>query len=268
MSLSRITVVSLFFSAALVACGEGRQEVRGEEAQVSSMESQSLTKGEMIIDEAIRTSGGEKYEEGKVEFTFRKKKYSYERSGSEFSYTRLMEDELGKVMVKDHLSNQGFQRTIDGQLQSLPDSLIDRYSNAVNSVFYFALLPYGLNDAAVNKKYIGETTIKGAPYHKVFISFNEEGGGEDFEDTFIYWIHTENKTVDYLAYKYHVNEGGIRFREAFNIRTVGGLRFVDYNNYKPLGDYRSIDLATTDKLFEEGKLKLLSKIILEDITVQ
>ena len=98
------------------------------------------------------------------------------------------------------------------------------------------------------------------------VSFTEEGGGTDFDDTFVYWIHKENYTVDYLAYQYAVDDGGIRFREAYNPRIVNGIRFVDYNNYKP--ETLDIPLTELDAQFEKGVLKLLSKIETESVGVQ
>jgi hypothetical protein len=140
-----------------------------------------------------------------------------------------------------------------------------RYSNSVNSVHYFAQLPYGLNDNAVQKELLGEATINGNPYFEVGVTFKQEGGGTDFQDKFVYWIHKENYTVDYLAYSYETDGGGIRFREAYNVRYVDGIRFADYNNYKP--ESLEVSLTDLDALFAKGALKLLSKIETESIGV-
>jgi hypothetical protein len=144
--------------------------------------------------------------------------------------------------------------------------MIAKLADAVNSVHYFAQLPYGLNEPAVVKELLGEAVIKNEPYFEIGVTFNQEGGGTDFEDEFVYWIHKENYTVDYLAYSYATNGGGIRFREAINPRTVGGIRFVDYNNFKPAT--LETPLTDLDTAFEAGKLKLLSKIELENVSVK
>jgi hypothetical protein len=142
-----------------------------------------------------------------------------------------------------------------------------KYTASVNTVHYFALLPYGLNDAAVNKSSLGEVTIKNKVYHKIKVTFSQEGGGEDYEDVFVYWIDAETFKADYIAYSYIEDDGvGIRFREAYNERMVNGLRFVDYNNYK--SEDATMDLLGLDKAFESGSLKLLSKIELENIVVK
>ena len=141
-----------------------------------------------------------------------------------------------------------------------------KYSASVNSVHYFSVLPYGLNDKAVNKKLIGEERIKGKDYYKIEVTFSQKGGGEDFEDVFIYWINKASFKPDYLAYSYNEDDGkGMRFREAYNERYVNDLRFVDYNNYKSEDKkFYLIDLA---KAFNNNSLKLLSKIELQNVEV-
>ena len=127
---------------------------------------------------------------------------------------------------------------------------------------YFATLPHKLKDPAVNKSYKGTTTIKGKTYHVLQISFNEEGGGVDHEDIYHYWINTETNYIDYLAYNFIVNGGGVRFRSAYNPRTVDGIRFQDYVNYKaPKGT----PLADLPGLLEKGELKQLSLIETEEV---
>lgn len=104
------------------------------------------------------------------------------------------------------------------------------------------------------------------PYHKIKITFDPEGGGSDFEDEFLYWIHQTNHTVDYLAYSFHVEEGGLRFREAYNVRDIKGILFSDYNNYEPASD--ALTLGELDAAFENSGLKKLSEINLENITLK
>ena len=63
--------------------------------------------------------------------------------------------------------------------------------------------------------------------------FTEEDGGKDFEDVFLYWFDEQTFSMDYLAYSYITDGGGVRFREAFNKSEIGGIVFQDYINYKP-----------------------------------
>lgn len=217
-----------------------------------------------IIDESIEVSGGEKYSNFEMEFDFRDKHYVSKRSFGNFTYQRIFKDSVNTI--KDVYTNTSFKRFVNEESVIVEDTMANKYTNSINSVNYFVLLPFGLNDEAVNKAYLGETLIKGNLYHKVKVTFNEEGGGDDFDDIYVYWINNETKKVDYLAYSYHVNGGGMRFREAYNERYVNGLRIVDYNNYKPLNPDN--DLFDLDKAFENKNLKLLSKIETENVVIK
>ena len=136
----------------------------------------------------------------------------------------------------------------------------------INSVQYFASLPYGLNDVAVNKELLAEEKIKGKIYYKIRVIFNKEGGGEDYEDVFVYWIDKKSFKLSYLAYSYNEEDGiGMRFREAYNERYIDGIRFVDYYNLKP--KKKAVSINKIDSLFELKKLDLLSKIELDSIEV-
>jgi len=58
----------------------------------------------------------------------------------------------------------------------------------------------------------------------------------------------------------------MRFRAAYNERTVNGIRFVDYKNYKP--NITDVTLYDLDTLYESEELELLSKIELENVRVE
>lgn len=226
-------------------------------------ETKSLS-AQQIIDKAIENAGGELYENNAIQFTFRDIQYTSHRKNGVYQLTRSFTDSLGEV--KDVLTNSGFNRYRDSEIVSLTDSIATLYSNSVNSVHYFVQLPYGLNDDAVQKELVGETEIKDKKYYNIEVTFNQEGGGTDHDDVYMYWINKEDFTLDYFAYKFYTNKGGIRFREAYNPRIIGGLRFADYRNYK-IEPWESVDLKTLGELFETGKLELLSDIKTEDILV-
>ena len=209
-----------------------------------------------IVNKAITVSCQGNCDQATIEFTFRDRQYKSTRNLGKYQLERFKIDSLG--VIHDVLSNDGLNRYINDSLVIVPDSMVTRISDGVNSVHYFTQLPYGLNSAAVHKKLLGEGQIKGNNYLKIEVTFSEKGGGTDFDDRFVYWIHKENFTVDYLAYSYATSGGGMRFREAYNIRTIEGVRFVDYNNYKP--NSLEVKLENLDELFEKEELKLLSKI--------
>ncbi|MGB0879166.1 MAG: DUF6503 family protein [Polaribacter sp.] len=214
---------------------------------------------QQIIDKTILTSGVNKVENSIISFDFRGKNYFANRKMEKFHLVRTNDT------IVDVLSNKGFKRLINKKEIYIADSLASKYANSVNSVHYFSVLPYGLNDKAVKKKRLPSSIIKGKEYYKVEISFSENGGGEDFEDVFIYWIGKDDFLIDYLAYSYHTNGGGKRFRVLKEQCTKGGIRFVDYHNYKPLDE--SISLIDIDKAFEKNQLNKVSEIVLKDIEV-
>ena len=160
----------------------------------------------------------------------------------------------------------GFNRFIDQELITIPDSMALKYSESVNSVHYFSVLPYGLNDSAVKKKLLAPVSIKGKEYYKIEIRFRQEGGGDDFDDVFIYWVNTDTFFMDYLAYQFHTNGGGYRFRAVSSEKLIEGVRFVDYANYKPKKPLDS--LKNMDSYFINGDLVKISEINLENIELK
>lgn len=216
-----------------------------------------------LIDSSIQVAGGEYYQNSDVRFLFRDKAYEAQLRGNKKTLKRVTfkPDSL----IEDIKTGKTFSRLVNGEAVVLPDSLAGNYANSVNSVHYFAYLPYGLNDPAVKKRLLGRSQIDGEDYYEIEVTFTEEGGGSDYEDVYVYWINTATMKPDYLAYEFHTDDGGFRFREAYNERYIGGLRFVDYKNYEPAT--RQVIVSDLDSLFVRGELKLLSEIKLDSITV-
>jgi hypothetical protein len=254
-----LSVISFAFLTFWMACST--KVTKTSQLNLSPTE----LKAQQIIDNAIEAHGGKNYENLKLEFDFRKRHFKAEKRPGFYHYEKVYSDKSGNE-VHDILNNGSFTRTIDGELADLTEKQITGYSNSLNSVIYFVLLPYLLNDPAVMKNYIGEETINGTVYFKIKVTFKQDGGGKDFEDEYLYWINQETYTMDYLAYNYHVNGGGARFRSAYNIRTVKGIRFADYINYKPIE--KTMDINSFGDLFQNGGLEELSKIVTENIVVQ
>lgn len=220
--------------------------------------------GEKIIDRSIELSGGNHVNHKKISFDFRDKHYASGRKDGVFFLERVTSDSTG--LTRDVFNNEGFKRYLNDRLMEIPDSMAVKYANSVNSVHYFAYLPYGLNDHSVNNELLEETEIRGQVYYKIKVWFDDSDSevGDD-EDVYVYWINKDTYFVDYLAYKFKVDGGGMRFREAYNPRNVGGIRFVDYNNFKP--ENKSASLYELDSLFESNKLVKVSEIELRNIRV-
>lgn len=221
---------------------------------------------EQIVNASIDVSGAYKVGHATIDFDFRDQHYYAERHNGNFVLMRLTIN-TAKDSIFDVLTNDGFERyTNDQESVFVADSMKVKYAASVNSVHYFSVLPYGLNDKAVNKTLLEDKKIKNKSYYTVKVTFNQDGGGEDYDDVFMYWIQKDTFKVDYLAYSYAEDDQlGVRFRAAYHERYVNGIRFVDYNNYKT--DDATVELSELPELFENGQLELLSKIELEHVKV-
>ncbi|AFL84645.1 hypothetical protein Belba_2077 [Belliella baltica DSM 15883] len=222
------------------------------------------SEAEKIIDQSIAAHGGTKFESSRISFDFRDRSYQIFKSPSAYEYIRSFSDSTGQV--KDVLNNSGFTRFVNEEKVELEEKREKAFTNSVNSVAYFAYLPYGLNDPAVFKNLVGETEMDGNKYHVIKVTFSEEGGGEDFDDEFLYWINQETFLVDYLAYSYHTDGGGVRFRKAIKKHEIGGLILQDYENYKPADE--TVPVEEMEALYKAGELELLSEILLENVVVE
>lgn len=216
------------------------------------------------VDQSIAFHQLEGIENASYSFDFRDMHYTYEKNQGRFTYTRTQTDSLGQKVV-DKLTNEGLTRTIDGELANITEEKRIAYTESVNSVIYFFHLPYGLNDAAVIKQYNGLVTIKNKQYHEVEITFQQEGGGTDYTDVFLYWFDETDFSMDYMGYLYHTDGGGMRFREAINQRRVNDALIQDYINLKP--EDEDIDIHELDDLYNAGKLIELSRIINENVKI-
>ena len=224
----------------------------------------SRSEAQRIVDDSIAAHGGAAFSKSMIEFDFRKIHYTIFKTESEFEYIREFTDSTG--MVKDVLNNAGFIRTVNGvQIDTLDQEWIGKYSRSVNSVAYFAFLPYGLNDSSVIKEYLGETTLNDKTYELIKVVFQQDGGGVDFDDQFLYWIGKEDHFIDFIAYSYNTDGGGVRMREVREVIDVGGIRFQNYLNLKP--EDKDTPVEKMQDLYLSGDLELLSEINLENIKV-
>ncbi|WP_405379761.1 DUF6503 family protein [Maribacter sp. LLG6340-A2] len=215
---------------------------------------------DVIVKRAVEAHGGPLYDTAHYQFVFRNKLYTFNNKKG-YTYTVHFIDSIGN-RTADYLINGTLERTINEKAVALSKKDIAKYSNALNSVIYFATLPHKLLDSAVIKEHVGHAIIKEEQYDVVKVTFEQKGGGEDFDDIFMYWINKNSHYIDYLAYSYNVNGGGVRFRSAYNPRTVDGIRFQDYINWEaPVGT----SLIALPALFEKGTLKELSRIETEDV---
>lgn len=224
----------------LMSCTSNAQKVNDKDAK-------------KIIDACIAAHGGKNYERLNISFDFRKFRVKIKNIGNTFQYERTTKDSLNNS-VSDILNNMGFSREINGQKQSLSYSENDKYKEAINSIAYFVLLPYKLNDESVNSQFVGTIKIEDQDYDKIKIWFNKEGGGKDFTDVFCYWINQKTRMIDYLSY----TNGGPRFRKVTHREKISGIHVQDFENYEILD--KSISPTEYDAAYISGKYKFLSKI--------
>lgn len=239
--------------------------IAGCDPASDSSEIQHPTTPGEYIEASVAFHGGAAYDTARIRFVFRDIIYEGRWNDGAYLFSRTFEQD--SQLIKDVLSNESFERMINGHTVEVPDTMAAKYGSSVNSVWYFALLPFRLLDPAVQLQDLGECSIRGKSYHKVEVTFAAEGGGEDFEDVFVYWFDKEDYSMDYLAYSFAEEKGlGIRFREAINPRRVGGILWQDYVNYK--ADPELYKVHELDAAFSEGKLDSLSMIELEEVQVQ
>lgn len=217
-----------------------------------------------IIDRAIDAHGGPAYESSEISFVFRDARYTVRHTGSRYHYERTRRDSAGVTV--DVLTSGGFERTLNGVRVTLTERDSLAGSSTLNSVPYFVLLPFRLNDPAARKRYLGGAELAGEPYQMVEVTFAEDGGGRDWQDRFVYWVHREHHTMDYLAYRFGSGRRDTRFREANRVREVGGIRFADYRNF--VVDSLDFDIADYGRLFEEGAVSFLSEVEIDSIEVR
>ena len=222
-----------------------------------------------VIDSARAAHGASVLDRAVVTFRFRSDAYRLRQDGGTFHYRRAYTDSLGRP-VTEGLTNDGRYRVVQGDTVSLTPSERASVETTVNSVAYFALLPEPLGDPAVQPEHRGRDTIDGVPHHRVKVTFQQEGGGSDWEDVFVYWFRTDTYEMDYLAYAYGQGpdeEAGTRFREAYNVRRRGGVRVADYHNYT--ADTLTADqMAQYPGLLEKDALERVSEIEVDSVQVR
>jgi hypothetical protein len=215
--------------------------------------SQAQDKAQKIIAKSIKAHGGKAYDNFSIALDFRQFHLILTQNKGVFQYERTMTDSL-KVVWRDVKNNAGFHREKNGVTVELTEKERLRYEEGINSQAYFILLPYKLQDKAVQLKYIGEGEVEGKKEYKIEVSFQKEGGGRDHEDVYCYWINQKTYLIDYIAYA----NGGPRFRKATTRHKAGTIIVQDYENYE-IKD-KTIPTSAYDRVYTEGGAKLLSKI--------
>ncbi|PKA84167.1 hypothetical protein ATE92_2338 [Ulvibacter sp. MAR_2010_11] len=254
------SVLLLVYVTTLLACNTKTTKITDTPSAEKETAPIQLSKAETLLNQTLEAHGGSLYDSAHYQFVFRDNTYQFKNAGKGYEYTKT--SKKGATVTKDQLINGVFSRTVNGEPIDLNEKDTKSATNSLNSVIYFATLPHKLLDTAVKTSYLGETTIKEENYSILGVTFVQEGGGKDFDDEYHYWINTAAHKIDYLAYNYTVDEGGVRFRSAYNTRVITGITFQDYINYKAA---IGTPLVALPGLYEAGELKELSRIETENI---
>jgi hypothetical protein len=254
----------------IVACTEPSAKTEAEtmetiaaDAPVRLPETEANRQARAIINEAIIADGLEGMDEAAFAFRFRDKEYRYQKTNRTYTYERWWTDSMTNVVTRDVLNNDGLVRYIDGQVVDITEKKRKAYSNSVNSVIYFAFMPWVLGDPAVIPTYLGRDTIKGEVLDQIEIAFAKDNGGEDAEDEYMYWFTPDTRQLKYLAYS-HPGGKAPRLRQAHNERRVAGVLIRDYHNYNTPGN-KARSIKALPAAFNAGELNLLSEINLEEM---
>jgi hypothetical protein len=245
MNMKSILWIAMVF--AIVACGGNKTPKESDD------------KAQQVVKEAIVKHGGIRFLKSIVRFEFKGDQYKITRRSSAYAYERTSgaDPTMRDVLTDTRFRRARFQDAVE---MSAQDSLAA--AKSLLSVVQFAQFPYFLNDWQAIKQYLGETTIKSEPYHKVKVTFSD---GLNVGDTYVFWFHRNNQTLDYLAFDFEVDGSGARFRAATNPREVEGIRFADYVNYKP--KTKKFKVEELDELFNKGELERGTTVELQNIQV-
>lgn len=249
--------LALLLALTLAACADAPVGPTGDAEAVALIHAAHAAHGSDLLDGHT------------VHFTFRGTPFTAWRDGSRFRYTRTLTDEAGRAVVQT-VDDDGVHQTIDGlDAPFASDSDRAAAETAVNSVVYFALLPASLADPSVRVRSLGRDTVGGQPLDAVEVTFAQDGGGRDWEDRYVYWLHPDRHTLDFLAYTYRETPGdtaraatGHRFRRVIGTQTVGGVRFQDYENLSADSLARLEDYPTA---LAEGRLFPVSEVRTEAV---
>ncbi len=220
-----------------------------------------------IVDRAIEHHGGEIYRHSETELDLCSKSGCFHvvarMDGDEWAYT---------VSGKSRGSHQEVISTHDrltvwrdGSEVPVAADREQGFRDWAMARVYFCFLPFRLNDPSVLKQDLGLVDWDGRSLHKVKVTF-EAGSSTDAGDQYMYWFDPETARLEYLAYSYDDNGGGLRFRRAVRHRRIGGLLFFDQENFGADGPGLSVDMI--DAAFVRDSMRHVSTVRLEEIQVQ
>lgn len=203
-----------------------------------------------VVDHARRAHGVAVLDDACAILVFRGDTYYAARSNGGFTYRLLAaarEQALvtltNDTLVVDTLAYEAYRKgktmpfgyVFRDSVRANAASIVRAAETQLNSVIYFAFLPYNLNDPAVRLRRLDDATFDGRTHRTVEVTFAQENGGRDHDDRFVYWFDADSGLLRALAYRFHTGDGGTRFRRVSRIHQAEDrdalVRLNDYEAY-------------------------------------
>ncbi len=219
-----------------------------------------------IVDRAIEQHGGELYRHSETELDLCSKSGCFQVTaridGDQWAYT--ISGKSGDSQLRVHSAHDALIVQRDGAEEAVAADP-QRFHDWAMARVYFCFLPFRLNDPSVFKQDLGLVDWDGRRLHQVKVTF-QAGTSTDAGDEYMYWFDPETARLEYLAYSYDDNGGGLRFRRAVRHRRVGGVLFFDQENHGIDGPGLSVDAIDAD--FVRDSMRHVSTVRLEGIEVR
>lgn len=220
-----------------------------------------------IVERAIAHHGGELYERAEIAFDVCSKSGCYDvrtrTDGGLFDHA--VAGRVGEHRREVRWSNDRLEVRHDGEPVAVAPGDERVYRDWAMARIYFALLPYRLADPSVRHEDRGLVDWRGRKLHQVKVTF-EPGTSTAADDEYLYWFDPETGRVEYFAYSYSGNPGGLRFRRATHHRRIGGILFFDQENLGVEGPGLSVDLIDAD--YVDEKMRPVSTVELKNVDVR
>ncbi len=219
-----------------------------------------------IVDRAIEHHGGEIYRHSETELDLCSKSGCFRLvtrvDGDRWVYT--VSGRSGGSQLRVHSAHDALVVSRNGVEESVEAGKGQRYRDWAMARVYFCFLPFRLNDPSVYKQDLGVVDWNGRRLHKVKVTF-EAGTSTDAGDGYMYWFDPETARLEYFAYSFETDGGGLRFRRAVRHRRIGGVLFFDQENLGVDGPGLSVDAI--DAAYVRDSLRQISTVRLEGIRV-
>ncbi len=220
-----------------------------------------------IVDRAIEYHGGDLYRHSETELDLCSKSGCFRLTahvdGDRWAYT--VTGKSGDSQLRVRSSHDAVAVRRDGEEKAVAAGAEQKFRDWAMARVYFCFLPFRLNDPSVLKQDLGLVGWNGRRLHKVKVTFRA-GTSTDAGDQYMYWFDPETARLEYLAYSYDDNSGGLRFRRAVRHRRIGGLLFFDQENYGADGPGLSVDAI--DPAYVRDAMRHVSTVRLEGIRVR